>query len=83
MSNEVLIQCVISLDGQRVAEVYFRPVGACSSGHGRIFVCVKLRWFPIVEHDVYSLNGLDAGAHTSDYLRWVANRTLFISESRP
>ena len=81
MSSEVLIQREVSPDNQRIAEVYFRPVGAYGSGNGRIFVRVKLRWFPIVERDVYRLSGSDADEHTSDYLRWIDNRTLFISET--
>lgn len=81
MSNEVLIQRERSPDNQRVAEVYFRPVGAYASGNGRVFVRVKSRWFPVVERDVYRLNSSHFDEHMSDYLHWVDNRTLFISET--
>lgn len=80
IGEEVLIQQAVSPDGLRVAEVYFTPVGAYGSGNGRISVQVKPRLFPVVERDVFSLNASYADENTSNYLSWVDNETLYISE---
>src|SRR5262245_3172549 len=47
--GEQIIQTAPSPDGSRVAEVYFRGVGAYSGGNGRISVRVKHRLLPLVE----------------------------------
>ncbi len=80
--GETLIQRAISPDGSRIAEVYFRGVGAYAGGNGRILVRVRPRWLPFVERDVYALNRSDADETTSDYLYWVDNDTLFLSEKQ-
>ena len=80
MGGETRIQRAISPDGSRIAEVYFRPVGAYSGGNGRIQVRVRHRWFPLVERDVYYLGRSYADEDTNDYLYWVDSGTLYISE---
>ncbi len=82
LSNETLIQRIASPDGSRIAEVYFRPVGAYSGGNGRISIRVKYRLFPFVERDVYHVGRSYANESTTDYLSWVDNDTLFISEKQ-
>lgn len=82
MQDESLIQRAVSPDGRHVAEVYFRPVGAYAGGNGRIFVRVKNRLVPWVEKDVYYLGRSHAGPETNDYVAWLADRTLFVSEAQ-
>jgi hypothetical protein len=81
MAGETRIQQAVSPDGSRVAEVYFRGVGAYSGGNGRIFVRVKPRWFPLIERDIYYLSRSYASEETEDYLHWIDDETLFISET--
>ena len=80
MRNEVLIQRVNSPNETRIAEVYFRGVGAYDAGNGRIYVRVKTRWLPIVEREIYQLDRSYADQTTSNYLQWIDNNTLFLSE---
>ena len=82
IGDETLIQQSISPDGSKVAEVYFRGVGAYSGGNGRIIVRVKPRRFPLIEQDVYYLTKSYADKDTKDYLHWIDNNTLFISETK-
>ena len=82
IGGEVMIQEAVSPDRTRTARVYFRGVGAYSGGNGRIFVRIRPRWLPIVERDVYSLGRSDATEDTTDYVRWVDNDTLYLSEER-
>ena len=81
MDDEVLIQQATSPDGSRVAKVYFRPVGAYGAGNGRTYVRVEQPLLPFVERDVFSLTKSYADENTSNYLSWVDNDTLLISET--
>jgi hypothetical protein len=81
ISNEKLIQEAPSPDGTRVAEVYFRGVGAYASGNGRIYVRVKHRLLPFVERDVYHLHGSHVDQDTTDYLSWSDSDALYIPET--
>ncbi len=80
INNEVSIQQSISPDKDKIADVYFRGVGAYDGGNGRISVRVRDRWFPIVEREVYFLSNSYADKTTNNYLHWVDNDTLFMSE---
>jgi len=82
VGGETRIQQAVSPDGSRMAEVYFRGVGAYSGGNGRIYVRVKYCWFPFVERDIYYLGKSFADEETNDYLHWVDDDTLFISETQ-
>jgi hypothetical protein len=80
LGTETCIQQATSPDGTQTVEVYFRPVGAYSGGNGRIYIRVKDNRLPILERDIFYLRVSDATEETSDYLRWVRNDTLYISE---
>jgi hypothetical protein len=83
IADEQRIQAAVSPDGSRVAEVYFRGVGAYSGGNGRISVRVKHRLFPFVERDIYFLaQTIEANHDTRDYLSWQDNDTLYIPETK-
>jgi hypothetical protein len=82
ITGEKLIQRAVSADGWRVAEVYFRPVGAYSGGNGRVYIRVKHRLFPLVERDVYYVEVSHADESTSDYLHWKDSDTLYIYEEQ-
>lgn len=83
ISGEKLIQETVSPDGSRVAQVYFRGVGAYSAGNGRITVRVKHRLIPLVERDVYYVPvTYEAGEGATHYLSWTDNDTLFIPETQ-
>jgi len=82
IAGENLIQQAVSPNGSRVAEVYFRGVGAYSGGNGRIYVRVKYLLFPFVERDVYYLRVSYADENTADYLSWRDNDTLYIPEKQ-
>jgi hypothetical protein len=81
ISSETRIQQAVSPDGARVASVYFRGVGVYSGGNGRIFVCISPRALPFLERDVYYLRVSSADRDTPDYVRWIDNDTLYISET--
>jgi hypothetical protein len=80
IANETRIQEAISPDGLKVADVYFRPVGAYGGGNGRIFVRLKYRFFPVVEREVFYLRASMADPNTRNYLQWAGNDSLYISE---
>ena len=80
IKGETRIHRVVSPDGWRLAEAYFRPVGAYSGGNGRIQVRVRYSLFPLVERDVYHLRRSYASKKTKHYLYWVDSDTLYISE---
>ena len=80
MGKDVLIQRAVSPNGLRVAEVYFTPVGAYGAGNGHISIRLKPRWFPLVEREVFYLNASYADEDTSNYVHWVDDRTLYVSE---
>lgn len=83
ISGEKLIQETVSPDGSRVAQVYFRGVGAYAAGNGRITVRVKHRLLPLIERDVYYVPvTYEADEGTTDYLSWTDNDTLFIPEKQ-
>ncbi len=79
--GETQMQQAVSPDQARVSVVYFRAVGAYAGGHGRIYVRVRPRWLPIVERDVYYISASYASQATGDYVRWVDEDTLFITET--
>lgn len=79
IAGETLIQSAVSPDGTRVANVYFRPVGAYSGGNGHVFIRVRYRWLPIVERDIYYVRMSSAHEYTHDYLQWKDANTLHIS----
>ena len=80
IKNETRIQEAVSPDGRKVANVYFRPVGAYSGGNGKIHVRIKYRFLPVVERGVFFLRVSRADKNTSNYLRWASNNSLYISE---
>jgi hypothetical protein len=80
--NEKEIQQVASPDGTQVARVTFRGVGAYSGGNGRVSVNVYARFFPILEHEVYYNGSSLASEDESNYVAWLDNRTLLISEDQ-
>jgi hypothetical protein len=82
MSHEKLIQEAISPDRSRVAQVYFRGVGAYASGNGRIYVRLRHRLLPFLERDIYHLHGSHADEDTEDYLSWRDDDTLYIPETQ-
>ncbi|MCL6560210.1 MAG: hypothetical protein K6U74_15735 [Firmicutes bacterium] len=78
---EKLIQTVPSPNGAKIADVYFRPVGAYTGGNGRIFVRVRYRRLPFIERDLYYFGRSYANEDTHDYLCWKNNsRILIIGE---
>ena len=82
ITDETLIQQAVSPDGARVASVYFRPVGAYSGGSGRIFVRVSPRLMPFIERDIYYVRVSSADENTTNYLKWVDDHTVYISERK-
>ncbi len=78
--HEQHIQSAVSPNGTKVAEVYFRGVGAYSGGNGRITVRVRSRFFPFVEWEVFYRGQSIADEGTDDYVSWQDNKTLLISE---
>lgn len=82
MAGEQRIQSAVSPDRTRVAEVYFRGVGAYSGGNGRITVRVHARFLPFLEWEVYQRSKSYASEDSHDYLSWMDNRTLLISEDK-
>lgn len=78
--NEVQIQQISSPSNTKIAEVYFRPVGAYSGGSGRLYVKVVNKSVPFVERDILYLRVSHADENTENYLKWIDNDTLFISE---
>lgn len=81
ITSEVRIQQIASPDDMRLAEVYFRPVGAYSGGSGRIYVRIRNRFLPFVERDIYYLRVSHADENTKNYVKWNDNNTLYISET--
>jgi hypothetical protein len=77
-ATEQLVQEVESPDRSRVAQVYFRAVGAYSAGEGRVFVRVRYSQFPLVERDVYYVS--PSYSDGTDYVSWLDNDTLYIRE---
>ena len=59
----------------------FFGVGAYTGGNGHIYVRVKYRCFPIVERDIYYVDESFADEETDDYLYWLDDDTLYISET--
>lgn len=79
--SEVEIQRVMAPNNVSIAEVYFRPVGAYTSGSGYINIRVLNKFIPFIERDVYSLKSYSASEEASDYVQWIDNDTLHISET--
>jgi hypothetical protein len=81
---ETIIQSAISPDGTRIADVYFRPVGAYAGGNGRVSVRVRYLWLPFVERDVVYIGRSYADEDTYHYLEWTDSDTLsFFGDSVP
>ncbi len=80
IAGETRVQRIASPNQRLVASVYFRGVGAYSGGNGRIFVRVHSGAFPLVERDVFYLGRSLASEESSDYVRWVDNDTIHVSE---
>jgi hypothetical protein len=80
--NEKEIQRVASPNGTQVARVTFRGVGAYSGGNGRVSVNVYARFFPILENEVYYNGSSLASEDESNYVTWLDNQTLLISENQ-
>ncbi len=78
VANEKHVESFVSPDNIRVADVYFRGVGAYGSGNGRVFIKIRSRFMPIVERDLYSVDPSYADENTEDYLRWKDRGTLEI-----
>jgi len=81
LAGEKQIQQIKSPDGRLSADVYFRGVGAYSGGNGRVDVRIRDRFVPFLERDVYYLGRSLASETSSDYVSWLDNRTLRISET--
>lgn len=79
-SEAVTIQVIRSPSGWKTAEVVFKPVGAYSSGNGRISVRVRYAGLPFIHREVYSLGKSYADKNTRDYAVWKDDNTLFMSE---
>ena len=81
LAGEKQIQQIESPDRRLTADVYFRGVGAYSGGNGRVDVRIRDRFVPFLERDVYYLGRSLASETSSDYVSWLDNRTLKISET--
>lgn len=80
IKNEVQIQQISSPNNAQVADVYFRPVGAYSGGSGRIYVKVTNKLLPFLEREILYLRVSHADENTENYLEWIDDSTLYISE---
>ena len=81
IKGEVRIQQIASPNNIDFAEVYFRPVGAYTGGSGRIYVRVVNRYMPFIERDIYAGKTHTADEKTTNYVRWLDNNTLYVSET--
>lgn len=81
LAGEKQIQQIESPDARLTADVYFRGVGAYSGGNGRVDVRLRARLVPFLERDVYHLGRSLASETSSDYVSWLDNHTLKISET--
>jgi hypothetical protein len=82
IASETQIQESLSPDGSRTAAVFFRDVGAYTGGNGRILVRVRHRLLPLLERDVYRLGKSYASKETVEYISWLDDDTLLISENQ-
>jgi hypothetical protein len=80
IKSEVRIQQISSPNSNETAEVYFRPVGAYSGGSGRIYIRIINNSLSFVERDILYLRVSHADENTKNYLRWIDDDTLYISE---
>jgi hypothetical protein len=81
LAREKQIQQIESPDRRLTADVYFRGVGAYSGGNGRVDVRIRDPFVPFLERDVYYFGRSLANETSSDYVSWLDNRTLRISET--
>lgn len=72
--GEEQVASVVSPDGSRVAEEYFRSGGLL--GNESVVVRVKYRWLPLLERDLYQ-GAPDAAEH----IKWEDNDTLYIPDT--
>lgn len=82
ISGETEIQRAVSPDGTWTAYVYFRGVGAYSTGNGRIFVRVRHRMLPFLERDIFYLPRSYASEDSTNYIEWRSNNVIYISETK-
>jgi len=81
IADEVRIQQVASPNNLEFADVYFRPVGAYTGGSGRIYIRVVNKFLPFIERDVYTAKTYTVDEKTTDYVKWLDNITLYISDT--
>lgn len=79
--GERQIQVSLSPSKTEIARVYFRGVGAYASGSGRIYIRISNRYLPMLERDIYSSTTYTADESTTDYIKWLNDDTLLISET--
>ncbi len=80
IANEVRVQQIASPNHTDFAEVYFRPVGAYTGGSGRIYIRVVNKYMPFVERDIYAGKTHTSDGKTTNYVKWLDENTLYISE---
>ncbi|MCP4374084.1 MAG: hypothetical protein GY797_39155 [Deltaproteobacteria bacterium] len=80
ITEEIQIQEAISPNSTKVANVYFRGVGAYSGGNGRIYVRIKYRNVPFLERDVFHLGRSLASEESINYVKWIDDDTLYVTE---
>lgn len=81
IADEVRIQQIAAPNNIDFAEVYFRPVGAYTGGSGRIHVRVVNKYIPFVERDIYTGKTYTADEKTTNYVQWLDDNTLYVSET--
>ena len=81
IAGETQIQQVASPDGAWIAEVHFQAVGAYTRGNGHILITARPSWLPVLEQDIYYLSLSYANEDTTDYVTWVDDNTLYVSET--
>lgn len=81
IASEVLIEETPSPSNDLVANVYFRPVGAYTSGSGRIYVRISNKYMSFLERDVYAGKTYSASAKSINYIKWLDEKTLYINET--
>ena len=81
IADEVRVQQIISPNRINFADVYFQPVGAYGEGSGRIYIRVQNKFLPFIERDLYSGTTYMTEENLTDYVQWLDDSTLYISET--
>lgn len=81
IADEVRIQQIASPNNIDFAEIYFRPVGAYTGGSGRIYIRIVNKYVPFIERDVYAGKTYMADEKTTNYVQWLDDNTLYVSET--